>query len=190
MSNLAHDPSPLGTGRPIGQGYDRIATAHLLESDFLASVETILDRVGVLSFMACARLSSESMSIESRLWAMADSASSRIIRQEAANGIAGLEAISNASLEKIHILAVGLSLKLQEMAGLTVETLRGSPGAETGMAVNVVLDAADLSSQTLRRIWLAACRDIQAARRNACGRIEAIVRPSEVQRLEASMRCD
>lgn len=181
MSNLSQDPRSLGAGRPIRKGYDRIAAAHLLEADFLSSVEAVMERVCVLSFMVRDRLSAEAIALQARLLDMADTVPSWTLRHEAGLGVAGLEAMGNAALEKIHILTVGLSLKMQESAGSAADAFRASSGAESGLAVTVVLDAADRSSQTLRRIWMVACRDIQAALLNASRKVNNIVGKSEVQ---------
>lgn len=184
MSSLSQDPGSLITGRPIRKGYDRIATAHLLEADFLGSVEVIMEQVGVMSRTVCARLSAEAVSLRARLLGMADTVPLWALQQEAGLGVAGLEAIGNAALEKIHIMTVGASLRMQITAGSAADALRASSGAESGLAVTVVLDAADRSSQTLWRTWMVTRRDIQAALRNTSHKIDGIAGKSNVQQAE------
>lgn len=180
MPSLAQDRPPLAGQPSARKGYDRIATAHRLEAGFHGEVDTAAERIGALCSVACARLSAQALSLEARLRTIADAAPShpdQSLRHEADAGTARLEAAGNAALEEIHILAVTLSLKTQEAAGRAADALGESSGAcrsESGLAVNIVLDAADHASADLRRRSAAAIRDIRATLGSAGRRIEAV----------------
>ncbi|EME70707.1 hypothetical protein H261_06596 [Paramagnetospirillum caucaseum] len=176
MSSLTQ----LIAGLHARKGYDRIAAAHLLESGFHGEVDAAAERIGALCSKACARLSAQALSLEARLRSIADAAPShpdQALRHEADAGTARLEATGNAALEEIHILAVTLSLKTQEAAGRAADALGECSEAcrpESGLAANIVLDAADHVSAALRRRSTAASRDIRATLGSAGRRIEAV----------------
>ncbi|ARJ65007.1 hypothetical protein WV31_04670 [Magnetospirillum sp. ME-1] len=176
MPNSPPDLKPIA-----GNSQGRIAMAHLLASDFNDDVDAAVERIGALCSMACTHLLAGTQAIKERLWTIAATAApplDQILRLEADAGADELEAAGNATLEQIHILAVGVSLKTQNDAGLALDALRGGVEAcrpESGLAASVVLDAADDAAMTLRRADMAARRNIQAAGNLANARIDKLL---------------
>lgn len=177
MPSLSQDLEP----SIAGYSYGRIAMAHLLESGFHDDVDATMERIGALCSMACTHLSAGTLALEKRLRTIAATATppfDQILRHEADAGVAELEAAGNATLEQIHILAVGVSLKTQIDAGLAIDVLRGDADArrpESGLAANVVLGAADDAALALRRMSMAARGNIQAVQKRKNAQIDNLL---------------
>lgn len=131
MSGMAQGSWPVIEALQARKGYDRIATAHLLEAGFHEDVEAAAERVGMLCSIAYARLSIEALALEVRLRVMVDTPLTpwkQILRHEAETATARLQGVGTAASEEIHTLTVALSLKTQESAGLAADALRGGRG--------------------------------------------------------------